>query len=54
MKIKGLNTIKELVGTCSHCGKDLYCLDGFFNGVFGTDKKEVFCFDCAESDDDDK
>ncbi|SUV07408.1 Uncharacterised protein [Cytobacillus firmus] len=30
--------MKELVGCCAVCGKDLYCLDGFFNGVHNEKK----------------
>ena len=40
--------MKELVGTCSCCGKDIYCLDGFFNGVI-TDEKQSYCFTCYET-----
>lgn len=39
--------MKELVGLCSLCGKELFCLDGFFNGVH-TDDKRVICFECTE------
>ena len=39
--------MQELVGTCHICGKNLHCLDGFFNGQFNNDKK-LLCFDCAE------
>lgn len=39
--------MKELVGTCCICGNNLYCLDGFFNGLH-TDDNKTFCFDCAE------
>lgn len=37
--------MKELVGYCSVCGKEVFCLDGFFNGIV-TEKKEIVCFDC--------
>jgi hypothetical protein len=37
--------VKELVGTCAFCGCDLYCLDGFFNGVILSDGR-LACFDC--------
>jgi hypothetical protein len=37
--------LKELVGCCSCCGKELYCLDGFFNGIY-TDEKKIVCYDC--------
>ncbi|MDQ0197570.1 hypothetical protein [Neobacillus ginsengisoli] len=39
--------MKELVGMCKGCGKDVFCFDGFFNGVI-TEKKEIYCFDCNE------
>jgi hypothetical protein len=40
--------LKELVGRCSICGKELYCLDGFFNGII-LESKELVCFNCNES-----
>jgi hypothetical protein len=39
--------MKELIGACKNCGKDIFCLDGFFNGVI-TEKKEIYCFECNE------
>jgi hypothetical protein len=39
--------LKELIGCCSICGKELYCLDGFFNGVI-LENKELICFECEE------
>ncbi len=39
--------MKELVNTCCNCGKDLYCIDGFFYGVH-TEEQQAFCFECAE------
>ncbi|MCQ6276581.1 hypothetical protein JMM81_16840 [Bacillus sp. V3B] len=39
--------MKELVGTCCECGKNLYCLDGFFNGVLTAGGKTI-CFDCTK------
>jgi hypothetical protein len=44
--------MRELVGTCYICGKNLYCLDGFFNGLHTDDKKTV-CYDCAKEHDKD-
>lgn len=38
--------MKELVGNCCECGKKIYCLDGFLNGV--VEAKKIFCFDCIE------
>ncbi|MDP4083821.1 MAG: hypothetical protein Q8934_04305 [Bacillota bacterium] len=40
--------MKELVGHCSCCGKEIFCLDGFFNGIH-TDDKKIFCFECHEN-----
>jgi hypothetical protein len=40
--------LKELVGYCSICGKELYCLDGFFNGII-LESKELVCFCCIEN-----
>ncbi len=39
--------MKELIGTCTSCSKEVFCLDGFFNGVH-TDEKELYCFECYE------
>jgi hypothetical protein len=41
--------MKELVGYCNRCGKPLYCLDGFFNGV-KIDSGKSLCFDCNEQE----
>ncbi|WP_269430744.1 hypothetical protein [Domibacillus enclensis] len=38
--------MKELVGTCAVCGKDIYCMDGFLNGV--KENGELLCFPCAD------
>lgn len=45
--------MKEFVGTCKDCEKEIYCLDGFINGVVLEDKKGILCFDCAEENQDD-
>jgi hypothetical protein len=39
--------MKELVGVCSACNKEIFCLDGFFNGIQADDKK-IYCFLCYE------
>ena len=39
--------MKELVGNCTSCSKEIYCLDGFFNGVQSDDRK-MYCFECYE------
>ena len=38
--------MKELVGQCHICNKDVYCLDGFLNGVID-DKGKLVCMECA-------
>lgn len=38
--------MRELVGTCESCGKDVFCLDGFLNGVSEAGRLE--CFECAD------
>ncbi|MEH7176622.1 hypothetical protein [Neobacillus vireti] len=40
--------MKELVGICSTCSKEIFCLDGFLNGV-QSDERKLYCFDCYES-----
>ena len=45
--------MRELVGTCKSCGKNLYCMDGFFNGVYN-DSQETLCFDCCEEQEKEK
>jgi hypothetical protein len=41
--------MKEYIGACIFCGKDIFCLDGFLNGVLTSDKK-LLCFDCDKKD----
>ncbi|MFB4163502.1 hypothetical protein ACE1TI_06575 [Alteribacillus sp. JSM 102045] len=43
--------MKEKVGSCYICGKEILCLNGFLNGVVD-ECKHLFCFDCAEEKDD--
>ncbi|WP_462411985.1 hypothetical protein [Neobacillus sp. Marseille-QA0830] len=40
--------MKEFIGNCSCCNKEIFCLDGFFNGIL-TETKEIYCFDCHET-----
>lgn len=40
--------MKEMVGHCTSCSKEIYCLDGFFNGIH-TDDQKIYCFECYES-----
>lgn len=37
--------MKELVGQCRDCGKDVYCRDGFLDGVV-QENSSVLCFAC--------
>ncbi|WP_179860909.1 hypothetical protein [Bhargavaea cecembensis] len=39
----------ELVGTCEACGKDVFCQNGFLNGV--SEGGKLLCFECADGDD---
>jgi hypothetical protein len=39
--------MKEKVGECMKCQKEIYCLDGFLNGVV-LDNGDVVCFDCDD------
>ena len=45
--------MRELVEMCSKCGKELFCMDGFFNGVH-TDDQKILCYDCLEENGDKK
>ncbi|WP_281252732.1 hypothetical protein [Halobacillus hunanensis] len=38
--------MKEHVGECSLCEKEIYCLDGFLDGEVSEDKT-LYCFECA-------
>ena len=38
--------MKELVGSCVQCGTDVFCHDGFINGV--VTENGVICFTCQE------
>ncbi|MDQ8736261.1 GNAT family N-acetyltransferase [Paenibacillus sp. LHD-38] len=37
----------ELVGHCRKCGIEIFCKDGFLDGVISAEN-ELFCFKCAE------
>jgi len=39
--------MKEFVGFCEQCEKQVFCMDGFLNGEL-TDQKGVICFACVE------
>lgn len=36
----------EYIGKCVTCNKEVFCEDGFLNGVYEND--ELYCFSCAE------
>ncbi|WP_198546737.1 hypothetical protein [Alteribacter populi] len=38
--------MKEVVGNCSQCGREIYCMDGFLNGVY--QDNHLYCFECEE------
>jgi hypothetical protein len=42
-------SMNEIVGSCEKCGKKIYCLDGFLNGVH-TKEGKVLCFECDRED----
>ncbi|GGE07322.1 hypothetical protein GCM10011571_05730 [Marinithermofilum abyssi] len=39
--------MKELVGMCTGCGREVYCLNGFLNGVVDEEKR-LWCTACEE------
>lgn len=39
--------MQERVGSCKTCNREVFCNDGFINGVVLEDKTLV-CFDCFE------
>lgn len=39
--------MKEYVGKCEGCGKQIYCLDGFLDGNI-QDDQTLLCFDCEK------
>ena len=44
--------MRELIGKCSYCGKEVNCMDGFLNGVYAG--QQLLCFECAEEKEDEK
>jgi hypothetical protein len=42
--------MQEEVGRCIKCGKTIFCLDGFLNGVVGTNG-QITCFSCTQKED---
>ncbi|MBD2869910.1 hypothetical protein [Paenibacillus arenilitoris] len=45
--------MRELVGSCKACGHDIYCFDGFLDGIVLEDKS-LICFGCMEKADEGK
>ncbi|WP_170169146.1 hypothetical protein [Mesobacillus subterraneus] len=43
--------MKEFVGSCHLCGKEIFCMDGFLNGIH-TKEGKVLCFDCDVKEND--
>lgn len=41
--------MRELIGQCKICGKEIYCENGFFNGVILAGH-EYRCFECEGLD----
>ncbi|WP_256521831.1 hypothetical protein [Halobacillus sp. A5] len=39
----------ELVGTCSVCGKAVYCRDGFLDGIID-EEQMLKCNECEEKE----
>jgi hypothetical protein len=39
--------MKERVGQCHSCQKEVYCVMGFFQGIIDN-SGQVYCFDCYE------
>lgn len=50
-KIGGRVVMRELVGQCSMCGKEIFCVDGFLEGVVMEDK-QLQCLTCSEEQSD--
>ncbi|SHG92251.1 hypothetical protein [Ornithinibacillus halophilus] len=40
--------MRELIGTCQECEKDIYCENGFLNGVHEDGK--LLCFECDKKE----
>ncbi|WP_187378578.1 hypothetical protein [Oceanobacillus jeddahense] len=37
--------MKEFIGTCIKCNKEIYCKDGFLDGV--NEQGRLYCFTCS-------
>lgn len=42
--------MKEFIGNCSICRKELYCFDGFLNGIILEHNQLLICFDCEKKE----
>ncbi|KGX83541.1 hypothetical protein [Pontibacillus marinus] len=42
--------MKELVGYCTKCEQEVFCLNGFLEGEV-TNEKEIICYKCLEEKD---
>lgn len=36
----------ELIGLCTNCGKQVFCREGFLEGIHADGK--LYCLECAE------
>jgi hypothetical protein len=41
--------MREAVGLCIRCAKEVFCTDGFLNGIV-LDSSHILCFTCQEND----
>lgn len=41
--------MRELVGYCSVCKKEIFCRDGFLDGVVDSNGN-LLCFDCSNNE----
>jgi hypothetical protein len=40
--------VKELVGYCENCKRQVFCLNGFLDGV--NEQGKLLCFSCADNE----
>lgn len=48
-----VDVMKEHVGICQMCNKDVYCLDGFLNGIID-DEGRLTCLECLHKEKEEK
>ncbi|MFD1361548.1 hypothetical protein ACFQ4A_07750 [Lentibacillus salinarum] len=41
--------MRELIGQCQSCGREVYCENGFFDGV--QENGRLLCYVCADESD---